>query len=191
MFNRLRNHFLIIILSVTSTILFVAFATIYFTAYSSTMSRPLPPRPENSPSINHDFDNQLQNEREAALNSLLISLIIIGITVEIIVAILSFLLAEAAIKPVQHAYNSQRNFIANASHEIKAPLAAISANLEAADIKNNRWLQNASNEVDNLSVLNQQLLLLAQAEQIPIDHTTDDAANILSGILSSFAPQFK
>ena len=155
------------------------------------MSRPLPPRPDEDPSISHDFNDRLRNEREAALKSLLISLIIIGIAVEGIVAILSSFLADAAIKPVQQAYNSQRNFIANASHEIKTPLAAISANLEAADIKDNRWIKNVYKEVDSLTALNQQLLLLAKAEQIPVDATTANSSGILSTALDSFAPQFK
>lgn len=191
MFNRLRNHFIAIILTVTSVILLITFATIYFAAYASTMSRPLPPRPEDNPSANHNFNDQLRSEREASLQSLLVSLIIIGLAVEVIVAILSFFLAESAIKPVKYAYNSQRNFIANASHEIKTPLAAISANLEAADLKDNRWIKNVSNEVDSLTALNQQLLSLAQAEQLPADAATASSSDILSEVLTSFASRFR
>jgi len=55
---------------------------------------------------------------------------------------LSILLSRWAIKPVEKAWDQQRQFVADASHELKTPLAVIMANAEL--------LQNAPNQENNL-----------------------------------------
>lgn len=197
MFNRLRNHFILINLITTSIILLVAFVAIYCVAAASANTRPLPPRANTEQNLGtlqlHDstFTEQIRSERQAALNSLLFSLIVIGLIVECVVAIFSYVFADAAIQPIKTAYDSQRTFIANSSHEIKTPLAAICANLEAADIKNNHFIDNVAKEVETLTALNQQLLTLAQAEQLPHDASTSLASDAISNLLDSFSAQLK
>ena len=44
--------------------------------------------------------------------------------------VLSFLLARWAVKPVETAWNQQRQFVADASHELKTPLTVIMTNAE-------------------------------------------------------------
>ena len=83
-------------------------------------------------------------------------------------------MAEESIKPVRESYESQKVFIANASHEIKTPLAAIMANLEAADIHGNKWIDNVEEETKKLSKLNADLLNLARTDLV----RTSDVANI-------------
>ena len=114
------------------------------------------------------MNEQVSREQREALHSLLISLIVVGVMVEAAVAILSYVLAETAIKPIRENYEAQKAFIANASHEIKTPLAAITANLEAAEIKDNHWIDNISREVGLLSHLNQELLDLARIDNADV-----------------------
>ena len=106
----------------------------------------------------------IRKERQAAANDLLLMLVVSGVAIELIVAGVSFYLAEESIKPVRDAYEAQKVFIANASHEIKTPLAAISANLEAADIHGNKWLKNVEQETEKLTALNNELLTLARTD---------------------------
>ncbi len=48
----------------------------------------------------------------------------------LIFLVISFLLARWAIRPVENAWNQQRQFVADASHELKTPLTVIMTNAE-------------------------------------------------------------
>lgn len=166
MFHRLRNRLILINVAITTIILLVAFTSIYLVAQEAAARRPIGAvsTTQNVGETSITINTHIQADRRAALNSLLGSLITVGIAVEFIVIILSHFWAEAAIQPVRNAYETQKTFIANASHEIKTPLAAISANLEAAGITGNRWIDNTEREVQKLTALNQELLTLTRID---------------------------
>lgn len=167
MFRKLRNRLVLINTVITTVVLVIAFATIYIVAQNSTAKRP---SPRGEPDFSqHDMlimEERVRDDRQASLNSLLVSLVTVGAIVEVAVVFVSYCLAEIAIRPVREAYEAQKIFIANASHEMKTPLAAIAANLEAADIQDNKWIDNVNNEMQLLSRLNQELLNLARADSI-------------------------
>ena len=52
------------------------------------------------------------------------------------VCFLSYFLVKKALQPVEASIHSQRNFVAAASHELKAPMAVIQANAEILDREN-------------------------------------------------------
>ena len=166
MFKKLRNKFILTNLATTALVLIMAFSIIYTIVAASAHQRP--PIQHGGQNYSEDavdyFNDRLQEEREASLKTLLISLIITGVGVEIIVFFVSLYLAELSIKPVKTAYKAQKEFIANASHEIKTPLAVIQANLEAADIQNNHWIDNIAVKTEELAALNNELLTLARIE---------------------------
>ena len=176
----------------------LAFAAIYVFATQSAHNRP--PRVEvtmggetvelSTNGFEDAVNVSLENERRAAAQDLLIMLIVVGIAIEIIVAVISYFLAEEAIKPVKEAYESQKVFIANASHEIKTPLAAIEANLEAADIVGNRWIDNVARETEKLSTLNSELLALARTDLVETIETREvDLNKLIAKTLESFEPR--
>lgn len=89
----------------------------------------------------------------------------------IFVFIFSYYLSKWAIKPVKTALENQRRFISDASHELKTPLAVISANADVleSEIGSNKWLSNIKNQADDMSSLVFDLLDLAK-----IDETSDE-----------------
>ena len=176
MFKKLKLKFILTNVITSTAVLMIAFSSIYLVAKNTNDKREYKPVFESSDQmstqmteqfneqIRHRMDEQIRAEREASLQTLLISLIVSGVAVEAIIALLSIYLAEQSVEPVRDAYQAQKDFIANASHEIKTPLAVIQANLEAADIKNNKWLDNVSKKAEDLTELNNQLLALARSE---------------------------
>ena len=66
------------------------------------------------------------------LGELAASLFGIGIVAIIAILLISLLVANRAIRPVEESMARQRRFVADASHELKTPIAIIAANAEAA-----------------------------------------------------------
>ena len=193
MFRQLRNKLIAINLGITSIVILISFTFIYLMSTGAANRRP--PMPEGQVEITMDEDVvrvSLANEREAAAQELFRTLIVAGIVIEIAVAVVSYFLAEMAIRPVREAYEAQKVFIANASHEIKTPLAAIAANLEAADIHGNKWIANVEKETAKLTALNAELLTLARADLVTDSAVDDtDVAKALNEVVEIHVPRLK
>lgn len=78
----------------------------------------------------------------------------------------ALLLIRRMLRPVQDAFERQKQFVWNASHELKTPLAVISANAEAlsAEIGENESLSYIQSEIRRTDRLVQNLLTLARMD---------------------------
>lgn len=85
-----------------------------------------------------------------------------------LIFILSKKIAKTIVKPVEDTFNKQKDFISDASHELKTPLAVISANADVleGEIGKNKWLKYIQNETDNMGKLISELLLLTKIENV-------------------------
>lgn len=197
MFRHLRNRLIIINLAVTSAVLVLAFSAIYIVALGEAHRRQsviADVVPGYTQIVIQTVHKQIQVEQRAALHTLLASLFVTGVAVEVAVAILSYVLAEAAIRPVKEVYDSQKTFIANASHEMKTPIAAIMANLEVADIQVNQWIDNVAQEAKYMADLNQQLLTLTRAENTTRTTKKEEAVvlkQFVEEIVAPFRPRIE
>lgn len=109
--------------------------------------------------------------RDEALRSQAISLSIIYAAAMLALFAASWLLSSLALKPVEDAWSRQRRFIADASHELKTPLAVILANTqilqkdEGIPEDSMRWVESTSEEASHMSELVTELLELARADE--------------------------
>src|ERR1700674_2841060 len=104
-----------------------------------------------------------------------IRLAVIGADLLVIVLVrgASWILASRTLRPISEAHARQRRFVADASHEMRTPLAAIRASAEGAlgapasndDLR--RALAVVAESADRLSRLTNDLLLLARADEAP------------------------
>jgi len=167
MFKKLRNKFILTNMLTTTAILVVAFVSIFTFTAVGTSRRELPPSPkpfsENN-EMREVFRNEIQREREEQLVRLAVTLIMVGISIEILVFLVSYFIAERSVKPVKEAYEKQREFIANASHELKTPIAAVQANFEALGATEQPWADNIDKELTRASNLVSDLLTLARTD---------------------------
>lgn len=82
---------------------------------------------------------------------------------------ISIMLASMALKPVEESWKKQRQFVADASHELKTPLSVIMANTEiiashGSDTVDSqmRWIENTRQESERMAELVASLLFLAK-----------------------------
>ena len=99
-------------------------------------------------------------------NSLQSSLLIF-IVLEIIIIFISKIITNWITKPAQDSFDKQKQFIADASHELKTPLSVIIASSEALEEnpKEKKWIRNIKNEADRMNQLIINLLDLAASER--------------------------
>lgn len=72
------------------------------------------------------------------------------------------------VKPIQETFDKQKQFISDASHELKTPLAVIEANADVLqnEIGNSKWMDYIQNEIQSMNKLINELLLLAKIENV-------------------------
>lgn len=70
-------------------------------------------------------------------------------------------------KPVKESYQKQKQFITDASHELKTPLTIIEANTEVLEMEQgeNEWLKSTHNQIERMSHLVQQMVSLTRMDE--------------------------
>ena len=103
---------------------------------------------------------------QSNLKEVLKNTIVFFVILEIVFIIIAKLIAHWISKPVEDAFEKQKDFIADASHELKTPLSVITASAEALEKnpKEKKWLNNIKNESERMNNLIIDLLDLAKTE---------------------------
>ena len=106
---------------------------------------------------------------QATLQENMSSYLQIGAAALVLLLGVSILLARWATAPVAKAWQQQRQFLSDASHELKTPLTVILSNaelLEAAPLEDRpaRWADNIHSEAKRMRSLVEQMLTLARAD---------------------------
>lgn len=127
--------------------------------------------------------------------SLAASLALAGAGTLAVLFAINVFFARWALRPVEKAWKKQRQFVADASHELKTPLTVILANAsilgkhpETPLSENVQWLESTREEAVRMQELVSDMLSLAQAEST---ETYEFARTNLSSIASKEALQFE
>lgn len=109
------------------------------------------------------IDTRVEQNMQSQLFRLSLAIYIISLGLSVVIA---WLLSCRAIKPVREAFEKQRQFVADASHELKTPLSTIATNMDVliAETGENRWTGYIQSEVERMSSLVKDLLYLAKCD---------------------------
>lgn len=200
MFKKLRNRIIIITMVVT-TIVLVLSGTLIMIFSSMTRPEPKPfPEPDLSMPNPMPYDEQelrdyIQNDREDGNVRLFVTLLCVGAIIEVATFLITYFASQKIIAPVKDSYDKQKLFIANASHELKTPLAVIGANVEALDVneENRKWKSNIEDEIDHANKLVLNLLQLAKMDAGNIKKSASKEVDLKAELkkrIEMFKPKF-
>ena len=129
-----------------------------------------------------DINNRL-------LFNLIVSLLIL-VVMEVIIYFASKLIAHRIVKPAQISFDKQKDFIADASHELKTPLSIIIASADELKItkQNKKYVDNIKYESERMNNLIKNLLDLSKLENnVSINnYKEENISRIIEIICSTF-----
>lgn len=113
---------------------------------------------------------------QTMLRQLIVILLLVGLITLGITYFISLVTANRSIRPVEESYNKQKQFVADASHELKTPLTTINTNAdvllshgESTINEERKWLEYIKSETLRMTKLTDDLLCLAR-----LDHGTNE-----------------
>lgn len=132
-------------------------------------------------------------EDENTVSYIRIAVIFSGIMAVVslgVIYVIAKKLSKIIVKPVEETFEKQKQFISDASHELKTPLAVIEANADVLQDKvgENKWINYIQNEIESMNKLINELLLLAKIENVDSikEYTELNVSKEIEIILSMF-----
>lgn len=121
--------------------------------------------------IKENQTNVMLIENEEAIShsqKIIITAIIISGVSLIIIYIIAKKISKFIVQPVEETFEKQKQFISDASHELKTPLAVIEANADVleGEVGKNKWVDYIQNEIQSMDKLINELLLLTKIENV-------------------------
>lgn len=102
------------------------------------------------------------------IKTIYITSFIMIILVMLITYIIAKKISNIIVKPVEETIEKQKQFISDASHELKTPLAVIEANVGVLEneVGTSKWMTYIQNEISSMDKLINNLLFLAKVENV-------------------------
>ena len=103
----------------------------------------------------------------STLHALRLMMLLTALAVLVLVFVLLLWLSRYAVRPFEKNQERQRQFITDAGHELKTPLAVISSNAEVLEMTSgeNKWLTNIKTQTARISQMVASLIELSKMEE--------------------------
>jgi signal transduction histidine kinase len=129
----------------------------------------------------------------ATFRNLGLAFLWIAIPLLLLIFLASIYFANRAIRPIERAFTKQKEFVADASHELKTPLTTISANAEVilqdSSEELQKWATNIKLESERMANLVESLLYLAKIDYEDKPHFAPlDLGEVLDDVLLPLEP---
>ena len=115
-------------------------------------------------------------------------MLVIGGAATAVLFVISIFIARGIVRPLEDNDRAQKRFVSDAGHELKTPVAVISANsdLLRREVGDREWLDNIDYENERMSDLVGQLLALSKAESRVLPKETVDLSKLVLGEVLPF-----
>ncbi len=125
---------------------------------------------------------------ESSMNTLLRNVLFVGSAAIVALFFISLFLSKRIIRPLEENDRQQKQFVSDAGHELKTPVAVIGANAEmlSRELGENEWLANIRYENERMGGLVKQLLDLSRAENTEIPMEKVDLSRTVTGETLAF-----
>jgi signal transduction histidine kinase len=163
MFNRARRRLAILYVGLFASVLIAFSLAVYW-----VLAMVLQPNFDIAPDTSNDRAAEIAYD--AALEQIGVALLVGNAVTVVVVGVAASFLARRTLAPVREAHERQRRFVADASHEMRSPLAAIRSSAEGAlavaedPVEARRSLLAIVDATDRLGSLTNDLLVLARSE---------------------------
>ena len=187
MFQRARIRLTLLYIGLFALVMTV-FSVVFYVGFATVLAP------------NFDIAPELSNEQaaQAAFRSTIerigIALVAADLIALIVVGIVAWVLASRTLRPIRDAHMRQRRFVADASHEMRTPLAAIRTSAESALLGPpsaevaREALEEVVRSTDRLSRLTNDLLMLARTDERLLEGRTEvfDLSVVAAEAIESF-----
>lgn len=136
-----------------------------------------------------------QATEKDSMMRLLVTSLLAGAGALVAFFLISLFLSRWALRPVERAWTQQRQFVADASHELKTPLTVILANMgillshrQEPIESQKKWVENTQEEAERMKKLVDDLLFLAKSDaaQHSILHSEINYSDLIWSCLLPF-----
>lgn len=141
------------------------------------------------------FFRERQSEYNEAKDRVLSRLILINLLILIGGGVVSYYLAKKTLEPIEEAHAAQTRFTADASHELRTPIAAMRTEIEVALMNNKLTLSEAKTllnsnleELEKLTALSEGLLSLSRMENQELAMQPVDITDICQAAIERTEP---
>ncbi len=189
--QRLALSYLTVIMTLS-----VLFSGIIYVVTSSQLNRSLPPddHVKQTSEIEDQFNHRLERRDNKTREMVIMSLVVLNGVMLVFGYWLSLLLARRTLAPIERSIEQQAQFVSNASHELKTPLAALLLSNEIAmrkrvltDGKARQVLSQNVEEIKKLTNLSNSLLELAKSENALGEPELIDVSNIIGEVVDQYS----